>query len=154
MQKEMPVPAGTIEMFNSSSLTYSFASASGQSIVPSVRDGSLSLHVNPALRTGLLSLSPFLLRPCRVRVEKRLSGYGGQVGTSSHRGNLNRLSWRLWAAAGPLPPTPDAERETLYVPAPLQPATLFNLLITNHLSLLTARCTKILSAECLEITVA
>ena len=28
-------PAGTIEMFNSSSLTYSFASASGQSIVPS-----------------------------------------------------------------------------------------------------------------------
>jgi hypothetical protein len=35
MQKEMPVPAGTIEMFNSSSLTYSFASASGQSIVPS-----------------------------------------------------------------------------------------------------------------------
>ena len=35
MQKEMPVPAGTIEMFNSSSLTYSFASVSGQSIVPS-----------------------------------------------------------------------------------------------------------------------
>jgi hypothetical protein len=53
-----------------------------------VRDGSLSLNVNPALRTGLLSLSPFLLRPAVVRFERRPPGYGGQAGTSSHRAIL------------------------------------------------------------------
>ncbi len=38
------------------------------------RDGCVFLHHFPALRAGLLSLSPFLLRP---------SGYGGQAGTSA-----------------------------------------------------------------------
>jgi hypothetical protein len=33
--KEISVPAGTIETFGSSSLLYSFASATSQSIVPS-----------------------------------------------------------------------------------------------------------------------
>jgi len=44
------------------------------------RDGPVFLHHFPALRTGLLSLSPFLLRP---------SGYGGQAGTSPQRTILN-----------------------------------------------------------------
>ena len=44
------------------------------------RDGRVFLHHFPTLRTGLLSLSPFLLRP---------SGYGGQAGTSPQRTILN-----------------------------------------------------------------
>jgi hypothetical protein len=36
------------------------------------RDGHLFLNHSPALRTGLLSSGPFLLRP---------TGYGGQAGT-------------------------------------------------------------------------
>jgi hypothetical protein len=34
------------------------------------RDGPVFLHHFPALRTGLLSLSPFLLRPAVVRNRK------------------------------------------------------------------------------------
>jgi hypothetical protein len=37
------------------------------------RDGPVFLHHFPALRTGLLSLSPFLLRPALVRIEKATS---------------------------------------------------------------------------------
>jgi hypothetical protein len=35
-----------------------------------LRDGRVFLNHFPALRTGLLSLSPFLLRPAVVRIEK------------------------------------------------------------------------------------
>jgi hypothetical protein len=37
------------------------------------RDGPVFLHHFPALRTGLLSLSPLLLRPALVRIEKATS---------------------------------------------------------------------------------
>ncbi len=47
---------------------------------PLLRDGRVFLHHFPALRTGLLSLSPFFLRP---------SGYGGRAGTSPQRTILN-----------------------------------------------------------------
>jgi len=45
-----------------------------------LRDGRVFLHHFPALRTGLLSLSPSRLRP---------PGYGGQAGTSPQRTILN-----------------------------------------------------------------
>jgi hypothetical protein len=37
------------------------------------RDGPAFLHHFPALRTGLLSLGPFLLRPAVARIEKATS---------------------------------------------------------------------------------
>jgi hypothetical protein len=65
------------------------------------RDGPVFLHHFPALRTGLLSLSPFLLRfaarpsYCGRAVARRAKaapGYGGQAGTSPQCTILNSLS--------------------------------------------------------------
>jgi hypothetical protein len=62
----------------------------------SSRSGRTCLSASfPALRTGLLSLSPSLLRP---------PGYGGQAGTSPHRTilalKLTRMG-RGWIAVNP-----------------------------------------------------
>jgi hypothetical protein len=46
------------------------------------RDGRVFLHHFPVRQlpdTGLLSLSPFLLRPCTVRVENATADKSGQV---------------------------------------------------------------------------
>jgi hypothetical protein len=66
------------------------------------RDGYLFLNHFPALRTGLLSLGPFLLRP---------SGYGGQAGTIflppvrlPRLLKLTRMGFSLGRAVRPGPP--------------------------------------------------
>ena len=56
------------------------------------RDGHLFLHHFPALRTGLLSLGPSLLRP---------PGYGGQAGTTPLRPpNTQQLGLKLTRVGG------------------------------------------------------
>ena len=81
MQKDTCVPAGTIEKRPAFGLARRSAIANfGRSSRPG---RMLFKNGNPALRTGLLSLSPFLRPP----------GYGGQAGTKVLTVQAQPLSW-------------------------------------------------------------
>ena len=84
------------------------------SIVPSGTNSSLK-NANPALRTGLLSLSPCLFRP---------PGYGGQAGTKvltilalksarKGRGRIGYVSIQICALPSASPARPPCQRPIL-----------------------------------------
>jgi hypothetical protein len=99
MQKDTCVPAGTIEkplafgLARRSAIANFGRSSRSSFVVLTMADKPgriLFKNGNPALRTGLLSLSLFL----------RLPGYGGQAGTKVLTVQAQPLSWHRQAAAG------------------------------------------------------